>query len=115
MLQHNDALMIYVNTLDALLCMNSYILISFSPGVFQPYLQPRADLIRLPGEGRCILIAEFPPSVSLFFGPWFSLPDPPMITDMKNMPAHLGKTAILRCEAMAVPPASFEWYRDDHR
>uniref|UniRef100_A0A3Q3RXG4 IgLON family member 5 n=1 Tax=Mastacembelus armatus TaxID=205130 RepID=A0A3Q3RXG4_9TELE len=39
---------------------------------------------------------------------------PPMITDMKNMPAHLGKTAILRCEAMAVPPASFEWYRDDH-
>ncbi|KAM9309550.1 igLON family member 5 isoform 1-T2 [Pholidichthys leucotaenia] len=40
---------------------------------------------------------------------------PPMITDIKNMPAHLGKTAILRCEAMAVPPASFEWYRDDHR
>ncbi|XP_030014397.1 igLON family member 5 isoform X2 [Sphaeramia orbicularis] len=40
---------------------------------------------------------------------------PPMITDVKNMPAHLGKTAILRCEAMAVPPASFEWYRDDHR
>lgn len=38
-----------------------------------------------------------------------------MITDMKNMPAHLGKTAILRCEAMAVPPAAFEWYRDDHR
>ncbi|XP_068615215.1 igLON family member 5 [Brachionichthys hirsutus] len=40
---------------------------------------------------------------------------PPMITDMKNMPAHPGKTAILRCEAMAVPPASFEWYRDEHR
>lgn len=40
---------------------------------------------------------------------------PPMITDMKNMPAHLGKTAILRCEAMAVPPATFEWYRDEHR
>lgn len=43
------------------------------------------------------------------------LSDPPMITDMKNMPAHLGKTAILRCEAMAVPPAAFEWYRDEHR
>ncbi|TNN02193.1 igLON family member 5 [Takifugu flavidus] len=40
---------------------------------------------------------------------------PPMITDIKNMPAHLGKTAILRCEAMAVPSAFFEWYRDDHR
>uniref|UniRef100_A0A3P9PPZ7 IgLON family member 5 n=2 Tax=Poecilia reticulata TaxID=8081 RepID=A0A3P9PPZ7_POERE len=40
---------------------------------------------------------------------------PPMITDMKNMPANLGKTAILRCDAMAVPPATFEWYRDDHR
>ncbi|KAI9999948.1 hypothetical protein NQD34_011791 [Periophthalmus magnuspinnatus] len=31
------------------------------------------------------------------------------------MPAHLGKTVILRCEAMAVPAATFEWYRDDHR
>lgn len=40
---------------------------------------------------------------------------PPMITDLKNLPAHPGKTAILRCEAMAVPPAAFEWYRDDHR
>uniref|UniRef100_A0A8C7G025 IgLON family member 5 n=2 Tax=Oncorhynchus TaxID=8016 RepID=A0A8C7G025_ONCKI len=40
---------------------------------------------------------------------------PPMITDVKNMPAQLGKTAILRCEAMAVPTASFEWYRDDRR
>ncbi|KAE8289118.1 IgLON family member 5 Precursor [Larimichthys crocea] len=40
---------------------------------------------------------------------------PPMITDMKNMPSQLGKTAILRCEAMAVPPAVFEWYRDEHR
>jgi hypothetical protein len=38
-----------------------------------------------------------------------------MITDVKNMPAQLGKTAILRCEAMAVPTASFEWYRDDRR
>ncbi|XP_057689777.1 igLON family member 5 isoform X1 [Corythoichthys intestinalis] len=40
---------------------------------------------------------------------------PPSITDMKNLPAHLGKAVVLRCEAMAVPPASFEWYRDDHR
>ncbi|XP_077383814.1 igLON family member 5 isoform X1 [Festucalex cinctus] len=40
---------------------------------------------------------------------------PPTITDTKNMHAHLGKTVILRCEAMAVPPANFEWYRDEHR
>lgn len=59
---------------------------------------------------RRMLIALFSPFRLLVF-----LPDPPMITDMKNMPAHLGKTAILRCEAMAVPPAAFEWYRDDHR
>ncbi|KAM6967365.1 igLON family member 5 [Aplochiton taeniatus] len=39
----------------------------------------------------------------------------PAITDVKNMPAQLGKTAILRCEAMAVPTATFEWYRDDRR
>ncbi|XP_067094244.1 igLON family member 5 [Osmerus mordax] len=40
---------------------------------------------------------------------------PPLITDVKNMPAQLGKTAILRCEAMAVPAVLFEWYRDDRR
>ncbi|KAI5092379.1 igLON family member 5 precursor [Silurus meridionalis] len=40
---------------------------------------------------------------------------PPMITDIKNMPAQVGKPAILRCEAMAVPMAAFEWYRDDRR
>ncbi|KAG7469049.1 hypothetical protein MATL_G00124680 [Megalops atlanticus] len=40
---------------------------------------------------------------------------PPTITDVKNMPAHLGKAAVLRCEAMAVPTASFEWFRDDRR
>ncbi|XP_048882483.1 LOW QUALITY PROTEIN: igLON family member 5 [Brienomyrus brachyistius] len=40
---------------------------------------------------------------------------PPTITDVKNMPAQLGKAAILRCEAMAVPTATFEWYRDDRR
>ncbi|XP_026883456.1 igLON family member 5 isoform X2 [Electrophorus electricus] len=40
---------------------------------------------------------------------------PPVITDVKNMPAQLGKTAILRCEAMAVPTAAFEWFRDDRR
>ncbi len=89
--------------------------ILFSPGFFPPCLQPRADLTWLLCGGRCTLIAEFPPSVCPFFSPSLTLTDPPMITDMKNTPAHLGKTAILRCEAMAVPPAAFEWYRDDHR
>ncbi|XP_041091539.1 igLON family member 5-like [Polyodon spathula] len=40
---------------------------------------------------------------------------PPVISDAKNMPGEVGKTAILRCEAMAVPTASFEWYKDDKR
>ena len=31
------------------------------------------------------------------------------------MPAHLGKMTVLRCEAMAVPSAAFEWYRDERR
>ncbi|CAL8248260.1 unnamed protein product [Lota lota] len=39
----------------------------------------------------------------------------PSITDVKNMPAQLGKMAVLRCEAMAVPTAAFEWYRDERR
>lgn len=101
-------------TANALLCMNSNVLILFSPGVSQPCGLIQADLSRFLREGRCLLIAEFP-LVFSSFPTWVCLPDPPMITDMKNMPAHLGKTAILRCEAMAVPPASFEWYRDDHR
>lgn len=46
---------------------------------------------------------------------FFTSSDPPMITDTRNTVAHLGKIAILRCEAVAVPPASFEWFRDDHR
>ncbi|XP_063054082.1 igLON family member 5 [Engraulis encrasicolus] len=41
---------------------------------------------------------------------------PPMITDVKSLnSAQPGKTALLRCEAMAVPTATFEWYKDDHR
>ncbi|KAL2084064.1 hypothetical protein ACEWY4_019582 [Coilia grayii] len=41
---------------------------------------------------------------------------PPTITDVKSLnSAQPGKTALLRCEAMAVPTASFEWYKDDHR
>ncbi|KAG7248757.1 hypothetical protein CRUP_020983 [Coryphaenoides rupestris] len=39
----------------------------------------------------------------------------PSITDAKNMPGQVGKMAVLRCEAMAVPTATFEWYRDEHR
>ena len=31
------------------------------------------------------------------------------------MPAQLGKMTVLRCEAMAVPSAAFEWYRDERR
>ncbi|XP_075462438.1 igLON family member 5 isoform X2 [Ascaphus truei] len=40
---------------------------------------------------------------------------PPFITDVKNAQSPLGKTAVLRCGAMAVPPAEFEWFKDDKR
>ncbi|XP_059910224.1 igLON family member 5, partial [Gadus macrocephalus] len=39
----------------------------------------------------------------------------PSITEVKNTPAQLGKMTVLRCEAMAVPSAAFEWYRDERR
>ncbi|XP_029593654.1 igLON family member 5 isoform X2 [Salmo trutta] len=58
----------------------------------------------------CLAVGRPEPTVT-----WKENKYPPMITDVKNMPAQLGKTAILRCEAMAVPTASFEWYRDDRR
>ncbi|XP_072836468.1 igLON family member 5 isoform X2 [Pogona vitticeps] len=38
---------------------------------------------------------------------------PPTITDVKDSRPLLGKTALLRCEAMAVPPAEFQWFKDD--
>ncbi|XP_048357015.1 igLON family member 5 isoform X1 [Sphaerodactylus townsendi] len=41
---------------------------------------------------------------------------PPTITDVKDAPSLPGKPALLRCEAMAVPPAEFQWFKDDkHR
>ncbi|XP_053308550.1 igLON family member 5 [Spea bombifrons] len=40
---------------------------------------------------------------------------PPSITDVKNAQSPVGKSAVLRCEAMAVPPAEFEWFKDDKR
>ncbi|KAL8219416.1 UNVERIFIED_CONTAM: hypothetical protein K2H54_024021 [Gekko kuhli] len=39
--------------------------------------------------------------------------NPPTISDVKDSPSLLGKPALLRCEAMAVPPAEFQWFKDD--
>lgn len=39
--------------------------------------------------------------------------DPPTITDVTSSRTALGRAALLRCEAMAVPPADFQWYKDD--
>ncbi|KAL7981086.1 hypothetical protein Chor_005320 [Crotalus horridus] len=38
---------------------------------------------------------------------------PPIITDVKDSHPLVGKTALLRCEAMAVPAADFQWFKDD--
>ncbi|KAM6427729.1 igLON family member 5 isoform 4-T4 [Liasis olivaceus] len=38
---------------------------------------------------------------------------PPIITDVKDSRPLMGKTALLRCEAMAVPAADFQWFKDD--
>uniref|UniRef100_A0A674JGF7 IgLON family member 5 n=1 Tax=Terrapene triunguis TaxID=2587831 RepID=A0A674JGF7_9SAUR len=40
---------------------------------------------------------------------------PPTIKDVKDAYPPMGKPALLRCEAMAVPPAEFEWFKDDNR
>nr|XP_033819931.1 igLON family member 5 isoform X3 [Geotrypetes seraphini] len=40
---------------------------------------------------------------------------PPTITDAKGAQSGMGKKALLRCDAMAVPPAEFEWFKDDKR
>ncbi|XP_048185328.1 igLON family member 5 [Perognathus longimembris pacificus] len=38
---------------------------------------------------------------------------PPTITDVTSARTAPGRAALLRCEAMAVPPADFQWYKDD--
>ncbi|XP_051845545.1 igLON family member 5 isoform X1 [Antechinus flavipes] len=38
---------------------------------------------------------------------------PPTITDVTSARTAVGRTALLRCEAMAVPPADFQWFKDD--
>nr|XP_025036347.1 igLON family member 5 [Pelodiscus sinensis] len=41
---------------------------------------------------------------------------PPTIKDVKDAYPPMGKPALLRCEAMAVPAAEFEWFKDEkHR
>ncbi|XP_077116189.1 igLON family member 5 [Ranitomeya variabilis] len=40
---------------------------------------------------------------------------PPFFTDVKNAQSPIGKPAVLRCQALAEPPAEFEWYKDDKR
>uniref|UniRef100_K7F696 Ig-like domain-containing protein n=1 Tax=Pelodiscus sinensis TaxID=13735 RepID=K7F696_PELSI len=38
---------------------------------------------------------------------------PPTIKDVKDAYPPMGKPALLRCEAMAVPAAEFEWFKDE--
>ncbi|KAK1896325.1 Neuronal growth regulator 1, partial [Dissostichus eleginoides] len=39
----------------------------------------------------------------------------PTIHEMKSHGVGLGRTALLRCEAAAVPPPTFEWYKGEKR
>ncbi|XP_068176466.1 neuronal growth regulator 1 isoform X1 [Antennarius striatus] len=40
---------------------------------------------------------------------------PPAIHEMKSSGVSLGRTALLRCEAAAVPSPTFEWYKGEKR
>ncbi|XP_034768505.2 opioid-binding protein/cell adhesion molecule homolog isoform X2 [Acipenser ruthenus] len=40
---------------------------------------------------------------------------PPYISNAKNLGVAVGQKGILRCEAIAVPTAAFEWYIEDRR
>lgn len=39
----------------------------------------------------------------------------PSIHDIKSHGVGLGRTALLRCEAAAVPSPTFEWYKGEKR
>ncbi|MEQ2221186.1 hypothetical protein ILYODFUR_013153 [Ilyodon furcidens] len=44
-----------------------------------------------------------------------SIKVPPSIHEMKSHGVGLGRTALLRCEAAAVPSPTFEWYKGEKR
>ncbi|XP_056652930.1 igLON family member 5 isoform X2 [Monodelphis domestica] len=56
----------------------------------------------------CLAVGRPEPTVT-----WRQLRDPPTITDVTSARTAVGRTALLRCEAMAVPPADFQWFKDD--
>ncbi|XP_010845881.1 PREDICTED: igLON family member 5 [Bison bison bison] len=56
----------------------------------------------------CLAVGRPEPTVT-----WRQLRDPPTITDVTSARTAVGRAALLRCEAMAVPPADFQWYKDD--
>ncbi|XP_067874839.1 igLON family member 5 [Heterodontus francisci] len=39
----------------------------------------------------------------------------PMITDVRNVTVRKGHAAVLRCEALSVPAADFQWYKEEKR
>lgn len=41
--------------------------------------------------------------------------DAPSIHDIKSHGVGLGRTALLRCEALAMPSPTFEWYKGEKR
>ncbi len=41
--------------------------------------------------------------------------DPPYIKDVRSSETAVGQSGVLYCEASAVPPPEFEWYRDERR
>ncbi|GCB63537.1 hypothetical protein scyTo_0007397 [Scyliorhinus torazame] len=44
-----------------------------------------------------------------------SMRDPPAVMEIKSPGMVLGKGGLLRCEALAVPAAAFEWYKGDKK
>ena len=45
----------------------------------------------------------------------FLVPVAPTIHETKSHAVGLGRTALLRCEAAAVPIPTFEWYKGEKR
>lgn len=61
------------------------------------------------GSNNAFLYLGWPSNVSLFS------PVAPAIHEMKSHGVGLGRTALLRCEAAAVPSPTFEWYKGEKR